>query len=145
MQSDGVSAKGILGRFLAALVLVYLTFNPEGLSFFHWALVPIVKDRAAAGQQLPLKLLAGLALIGVWVFFVQATRRSIGWKGALLILAILATLVWALIDWHVLNPTSSRAIGHVVLLAITLVLALGMSWSHLSRRLSGQVDTDDTD
>ncbi len=145
MEHEGVSVKGILGRFLASLALVYLTFNPEGYSFFHWALAPIVNDRASAGQQLPLKVLAGLLLIGVWVFLVQTTRRSIGWKGALLVLAILAALVWALVDWHVLNPSSSRAIGHVVLLAIALVLALGMSWSHLSRRLSGQVDTDDTD
>jgi hypothetical protein len=54
-----------------------------------------------------------------------------------------AVVVWLLADWHVLNPSSSRAIGHVVLLALALVLTLGMTWSHLSRRLSGQVDTDD--
>lgn len=99
----------------------------------------------AARPQLPVKLLVGLVLAGGWVFFVQATRRSIGWKGAALVLAILAALVWALIDWRLLDPASSRTIAHLVLVALALVLTLGMTWSHLSRRLSGQVDTDDTD
>lgn len=144
MQTDGVTGKGVLGRFVASLVLVYATFNPEGYSFFHWAINPLVKgDTATAGQAIPIKILVGLLLIGIWAFFVQSTRRSLGWKGAILMLGILGALVWALIDWHVLNPSSSRAIGHVVLLALAVVLALGMSWSHLSRKLSGQVDTDD--
>ncbi|MGE0441342.1 MAG: DUF6524 family protein [Gemmatimonadales bacterium] len=144
MATDGLSGKGFLSRLVASLILVYGTFNPEGYSFFHWAVNPLVRgDGAAARTNLPVKLLVGLLLVGIWAFFLQATRRSIGWKGGVLVLAILGALVWALIDWHVLNPDSSRAIGHVVLVALAAVLALGMSWSHLSRRMSGQVDTDD--
>ncbi len=144
MQAEGVTGKGVLGRFLASLVLVYGTFNPEGYSFFHWAINPLVHgDTAASGQAVPVKVLVGLLLIGLWAFFVQTARRSIGWKGALLVLGIIGALIWALIDWRVLNPSSSRVIGHVVLVALAVVLALGMSWSHLSRKLSGQVDTDD--
>ncbi len=145
MDGPGVSWKGVLGRFLAAVVLVYGTFNPEGYSFFHWALNPLVQGQMdLVRQQLPVKLLVGLLLVAVWVFFLQATRRSIGWKGAILMLAILGALVWALIDWHVLNPTSSRAVAHVVLVALALVLAIGMSWSHVTRKVTGQVDTDET-
>jgi hypothetical protein len=144
MQNDGLGGKGILVRLLVSLVLVYATFNPEGYSFFDWAVKPLVQGRFAAAQsQVPLKLLVGLLLVGLWVFFLKTTRRSIGWKGGLLILAIVGTLVWLLIDWNVVRPTSSRAISHLVLVAFALVLTLGMSWSHLSRRLSGQVDTDD--
>jgi hypothetical protein len=144
MQGETLSVKGILGRFLGALLLVYGTFNPEGYSFYHWALGPMIQGQMdAARAQLPVKLLVGLTLLGVWVFLVQTTRRAIGWKGSLLILAIIGTLVWALIDWHILDPKSSRAIAHLVLIGLAIVLGLGMSWSHLSRRLSGQVDTDD--
>lgn len=146
MQREGISARGFLGRLLVSLVLVYGTFNPEGFSFFHWAVSPLLAGHAeAARANAPVKLLAALLLVGIWVFFVQTTRRSIGWKGALLVLAILATLVWALVDWKLLNPGSNRAIAHVVLVALAVVLALGMSWSHVSRKLSGQVDTDETD
>lgn len=144
MAGEGVSGKGILVRFLTALVLVYATFNPEGYSFFHWALDPLVRGQMdLARDQLPVKLLVALLLIGIWVFLIQTTRRSIGLKGILLMVAILAALVWALIDWHVLNPGSSRAIGHLVLVALAVVLSVGTSWSHISRRVSGQVDTDD--
>ena len=144
MEGAGVSWKGLLARFAAALALVFGTFNPEGYSFFHWAVNPLVRGQMeAVRQQLPLKLLVALLLVALWVFFLQATRRSIGWMGAALMLGILGAAVWALIDWHVLNPTSSRAIAHVVLAALALVLTIGMSWSHVTRKVTGQVDTDD--
>lgn len=144
MQTDGIGAKGIFGRLVAALILVYGTFNPEGFSFYHWALAPAVGgDMIAARAGLPVKILVGLLLAAIWIYFIQTTRRSLGWKGALLMLAILGAFVWALIDWKILAPGSSKAIAHVVLVALALVLALGMSWSHLSRRVSGQVDTDE--
>jgi len=145
MLGDGVGWKGVLTRFVASLLLVYCTFNPEGYSFFHWAIAPMIRGQLEAARHLlPVKLLLGLCLIGIWAFFVQSTRRSIGVKGALLVLAITAAVVWALVDWHVMSPTSSRAIGHLVLLGLAIMLALGMSWSHISRRVSGQVDTDES-
>ncbi len=144
MVGEGISAKGIAARFIIALVLVYATFNPEGYSYFHWAIEPAVRGHMeVARDQLPVKLLVGLLLVGIWAFLIQTTRRSLGLKGIMLMVAILAALVWALIDWHVLNPGSNRAIGHIVLLALVLVMTLGASWSHISRRVSGQVDTDD--
>jgi len=144
MRTEGISAGGVLARFVASLVLVYGTFNPEGLSFFHWAIDPLLRGGAGAESAVPVKLLVGLLLFAIWLFFLQATRRAIGWKGAILVLAIAGALVWALIDWHVLNPRSSRAIGHVVLVALSLVLTIGMTWSHVSRKVAGQVDTDET-
>jgi hypothetical protein len=145
MAVDGLTGKGMLIRFLAALVLTYATFNPEGYSFFHWAVEPVVRGQGElARQNLPVKLLAGLLLTAIWAFLIRTTRRSIGLKGVLLMLAILAALVWALIDWHVLSPASTRSIGHLVLIALGLVLGIGLSWSHISRRVSGQVDTDES-
>jgi len=38
-----------------------------------------------------------------------------------------------------------QAFSHLVLAVVAIVLAVGMSWSHVSRRLSGQIDTDDVD
>jgi len=146
MQAEGLSVKGVLVRLIGALALVYATFNPEGHSFFHWAIAPIGSTTAGVvTAQLPIKLLVGLVLLAGWVVFLQTTRRSIGLKGALLVLAIMATIIWALIDSNLLHPDSSRAIAHLVLVGLALVLTLGMSWSHLSRKLTGQVDTDDID
>ena len=82
-----------------------------------------------------------LLLIG-WVVVLQATRRSIGLTGAALALALCGGLIWLLIEQRVVSPTGSAAIAHIVLLAVGLVLGVGMSWSLLSRRLTGQIDTD---
>ena len=42
---EQLTAPGALLRFAAALVLVYATFNPEGVSYYHWALQPLVRQQ----------------------------------------------------------------------------------------------------
>ena len=137
---------GILGRFLMAVLLVAATYNPAGYSFFHWALLPLYKSPPADltfSALNPLKILAGIALLVGWVVFLQATRRSLGGKGVFLAIALFGGLIWVLIDFNVFSPRGSKAISYLVLLVVALVLATGMSWSHVTRRLSGQVDTDE--
>ncbi len=75
MVKDDFNWGSVALRFLMAALLVYLTYNPEGYSFYHW---------------------------------------------------------------NVFTPRGTRAISHLIL----IMLAVGMSWSHLTRRLSGQIDTD---
>lgn len=140
MERERLSGKGVLGRLVAALVLVYATFNPEGVSYYHWALQPVIQGTMAVTA---LKAVAGLLLLIGWIVFLQATRRSLGLKGSLLALALLAALVWLLSEWRILPLGTARAVGHVALVVTALVLAVGMSWSHVTRRLSGQVDTDE--
>jgi hypothetical protein len=135
---------GILLRALAALVLVFATYNPEGYSYFHWAIAPLSSGVQTAGPA-SVKFLAGLALLAGWAVFLNATRRSIGLGGAVIVLAISGGLVWLLLDFGVVSASSGRGLTHVVLFCTAMLLAVGMSWSHLSRRLSGQVDMDPTD
>ena len=40
------------------------------------------------------------------------------------------------------TPVPFGTIAHLVLIAVSLVLALGLSWSHITQKLSGQTDTD---
>jgi hypothetical protein len=131
--------KGFFSRLLASLVLVYATFNPTGLSYYHWALAPLVKELSSFDA---LKFLAGVILIAGWVVFIQATKRSIGWKGALLVAAVCGGLIWLLAEWHVVNAASSMVLTHLGLLVTAIILTIGMSWSHVSRKLTGQTDTD---
>ncbi len=126
-------------RILAALVLVFCTYNAEGWSYYHWAIAPLA---SSAGSFTAIKFLAGVLLLAAWVVFLQAARRSIGAAGAILVIAICGGVIWLLIDLDVVSARSSRGITRVVLIAVALVLAVGMSWSHLSRRMTGQADTD---
>jgi hypothetical protein len=135
---------GIAARALAALLLVFGTYNPEGVSYWHWALAPLRSGVATAGPA-SVKVLVGILLLGAWGVFINATRRSIGIGGALLIMGLAGCLIWVLMDFGIVSATSSRGITHVVLFCTAILLAVGMSWSHLSRRLTGQVDMDATD
>jgi hypothetical protein len=134
---------GIAVRFLAALLLVYFTFNPTGFSWFHWTIKPMIDmPTAALGTLNPLKVLAGIALAACWWFFLQASQRSLGVVGAFFILALVATFFWALSYWHIFTPGSSTAIAHLTLITVALILGLGLSWSSVKRRITGQQDTD---
>ena len=134
---------GIAVRFVAALLLVYLTFNPTGFSWFHWTIKPMLDTPTAAlGTLNPLKVLAGIALAACWWFFLQASQRSLGVVGAFFILALVATFFWALSYWHIFTPGSSTAIAHLTLVTVALILGLGLSWSSIKRRITGQQDTD---
>lgn len=141
-RPDGISWSGVAMRFVMALVLVYATWNPTGISFTHWTLLPLFgQGTGDAGAQAPLKFLLGVILIAGWTLYLQATRRSLGAAGALLAAAICAGIVWLLSSWNLL-AMQGQALAHVVLVVLAMILAIGMSWSHLSRRMTGQLDTD---
>lgn len=133
---------GIAGRFAFAIALVYATWNPFGRSFTHWVLLPLFGrgDQSTAASA-PLQFLLGIALLVGWVLFIQATRRSLGLAGAVLVAAVCAAVVWLLSSWRVLD-LDGGALAHVILVGIAIVLTMGMCWSHISRKLSGQMDTD---
>jgi len=142
MARVGIGASGLVARVVGALVLVYATFNPTGRSYFHWVIAPLIGMAPATGGSAALKFLIGVVLLIGWVVVLQATRRSIGLTGAVLALAVCGGLIWLLVEQHVLAPAGSAAIAHLALFAIGLVLGVGMSWSLFSRRLTGQIDTD---
>ncbi|NOT09813.1 MAG: hypothetical protein HOP28_16595 [Gemmatimonadales bacterium] len=139
---DSIGPKGIGARFLFAVILVFATFNPWGASFYHWTVEPLFAAGGGIGTVGPVKVLVALLLLIGWIVCLQTTKRSIGWKGALLVAAVFGTLVWLLIDRHLLSAGSSRTIALIVLIIVSAILAIGMSWSHLARKISGQIDTD---
>jgi len=137
--SESITWSGVLVRLLASLVLVFLTWNAEGWSYYHWTIQPLLEG---AGNFSALKFLAGMLLIAAWVVFLQATRRSIGIMGAILVAAIAGGVIWLLISSGIVSANSGKGIARVVLIGVSLILAVGMSWSHMSRRITGQADTD---
>lgn len=127
-------------RLLFALALVLLTFNPSGFSFFHWA-----KDAFFASSIGPLHVLAGIALLIGWVLFVQATSQSLGLLGVVLVGALFGVLVWMLFFYDVVKDADFSTVMWIALVGVALVLAVGMSWSHIRRRMSGQAAVDEVD
>ena len=134
MQS--ISAGGIGLRFLFALILVMATFNPSGYSYYHWLIHTFTSPS-------PWLALAGIALIIGWVIYVRASIRSLGPVGLILAAILVAIILWVLIDIGIMNIDSPSAFTWVVEVFIAAILCLGMSWSHVRRRMSGQADVDD--
>ena len=63
--------------------------------------------------------------------------------GAILIGGIFGTLVWLLIaKGGVFQPHGATAFSHLGLVALSLLLAIGMSWAIVRRKLTGQVEVD---
>ena len=133
-----IGPSGIALRFLFALILVLSTYNPSGYSWFHWF-------KQSFPSVSPVAALLGLALVVGWAIYIRATLRSLGMVGLVLASAVFACLIWLFIDWGVLSLENVSAIAWVVLVVIAALLAIGMSWSHIRRRMSGQVDADDVD
>lgn len=129
---------GFLIRWLAAFALLALTFNPTDLNFVRWA-------RDGWDTQTPLVVLAGLILLTGYIIYLRATFRSIGAFGMGLIAAIFAALVWVLIDLGILGLENRSLNVWLGLLALSLILGIGLSWSIVRRRLTGQTDVDDID
>ncbi len=128
--------KGFLLRLLGAVVLLFATYNPEGLSYFHWM--------ASSGWEItPLKAFVGVCLLVSWVFLVRATLESLGALGTLLAVAFFGTLIWVIVSWTHLEPHTSKGLTYLVLLGLAAVLSTGSVWSIWRRRATGQVDVDE--
>lgn len=140
-ERDDVSWSGVAARFVFALLLVYGTWNPTGRSFVHWVVLPLFGRGGDAAASAPVKFLAAILLVIGWTIFLQATRRALGLAGGVLIAALCGGIIWLLTSWKVL-ALRGDVIAHAVLVSTAILLTIGMSWSHVSRKLTGQIDTD---
>ena len=138
MASNGFDFMSFVSRLIMALVLVFATYNPSGYSYFHW-----VKQHWGAFD--PLVAFAGVVLLIGWVMFIRATARSLGLLGILLAAGFFGTLLWLVIDRGWLAADNLQLITYIVLVLLSAILAVGMSWSHIRRRLTGQLDVDEVD
>ncbi|ARC89953.1 DUF6524 family protein [Rhodovulum sp. MB263] len=125
-------------RWLVAFLLLALTYNPTSWNYVRWAM-------AGWDTQTPMVLLAGLVLFTGYVIYLRATLRSIGPFGMVLVTALVGALIWVLVDWKVLRLDNPGLNTWIALLALSFILGVGLAWSILRRRLSGQADIDDVD
>ncbi len=137
-MSDGIRLKGIGSRFVFAFLLVCFTWNPTRYNYVEWAI-------AQWENLMPLVVFVGLVLLAGWIYYLRVTARALGVLGIVLSLALSGTVVWILFYYHVVSTQSTTLISWLALILFSFILAMGMSWSHLSRSWSGQVEVDDKD
>jgi hypothetical protein len=129
---------GFVIRWVFAFALLAGTYNPTQYNFTRWL-------TATGDKQWSVIALTGLILLIGYIIYLRATLRSIGAFGMVLVLALVAALLWVAFDMGWLDFTDPTANTWIALIAMSIVLGTGLSWSHVRRRLSGQADMDDVD
>ena len=132
------SAGSFFGRWLFSIVLVLGTYNPSDYSYVSW----VLGEASTFG---PIMALIGIVLLIAWIVFLRATLLSLGWLGILLGGALFGCVLWWFVDLGLLDLNATGVLTWLVLLVLTSILAAGMSWSHIRRRLTGQFDVDEKD
>ena len=122
-------------RWLEAMFLVLASYNPSGYSYYHWI------SELDVGNWV-LKLLVGVVLAILYATFGLATQRSLGRLGIAAWLLFFAVVTWTIIDLGLLRIAGSGTVATIVLVNLANLLAVGVSWSYVRARLSGQADTN---
>mgnify|MGYP001816238470 FL=1 len=139
VATSGMTAVGFLWRLAVALVLVLVTYNPSGHSAWHWIGTALGPD-ADFG---PLHLLLIGVLAAGWAVFWIATWRALGALGSVIAGLNVCAIIWLFYDIGLLESNSVSAITWIAHVALAFVLAVGVSWSHLWRRITGQFNVED--
>lgn len=134
-MNSRISWLGVVMRVFAALLVVLSTYNPTGNSFYHWALRDLANITAV-------KAFAGALLLVGWVICIRAAFVSLGRIGIVLSALVLGALVWMLADYGFLDPERPSLLSWISLIAIGIILGIGLSWSLLRARVTGQVEVD---
>jgi hypothetical protein len=119
-------------RWLFAAAVVFAAYNPSGHSYWHWAL--------ADGGALSLKVVAGIALLALVAATLRMAFVSIGYAGIATVLSLImgSLLFQDGLGWLAFEDV--RITQVTILLWISTVLAVGLSWSFYQRRISGERD-----
>lgn len=125
-------------RWALAFVLLAATYNPTQWNFYAWAFENY-------STNLPVTVLFALILLVGYIIYLRATLRSIGLFGMLLVLAIIGTILWVAYDQGWIQLDNPTVLTWIAIVALSIVLAIGLSWSIVRRAISGQADVDDVD
>jgi hypothetical protein len=133
MAVQGITGSGIALRVVAAVALVLITFNPSGTSFYHWLAAPPVGITAV-------KAFLGVALLIAWLVCLRTAYVALGAVGLVLGCLLLGTFVWVLFDMDLLHDVGRQAMVWIGLVVFGIVLGVGLSWSLIRARTTGQIE-----
>jgi hypothetical protein len=125
----------ILIRAVFAIALVLLTWNPGGWSYVEWALRDLSSFDAV-------KAFVGVLLLAGWIFCIRSAWVSLGAIGLVLVAALLGTLIWMLSQFGLIEAGASHVLVWLALVAVGVALGIGLSWSKIRQRATGQVEAD---
>lgn len=133
MQHPQLGPEGFFFRWIAIVALVLATYNGSKFNFVSW----VINGSEAA---VPFMVLVGAILAIGYYIVMRATASSLGVTGVLLVFVFFAAAIWSLVSLGLVNMGDHSILLYLTLLAFATILAIGMSWSIIQRRLTGQVN-----
>ncbi len=122
-------------RWMFSLFLVFATYNPSGVSFYHWAV--------SGWSPLTLVSVVGVALLAIYVFLFRSTWRSIKLTGILIGVVFTGLFNLMLVDLEIVTVDRASIVVVMILASLATILSVGVSFSAIRARLAGQIDSDD--
>ncbi|PWC31253.1 DUF6524 family protein [Azospirillum sp. TSO35-2] len=122
---------GFFIRALSCFLLLFATWNPSGYSYLSWL-------DTDDGSRLSLKLAVGVLLLATYAAYARIAWVALRWIGTLTCLALLISGYLAIRHFGLLDPNAPFWNSAVVLIFSSVVLSVGVCWSHIKRRISGQ-------
>ncbi len=123
------------GRFLlrwaACLFVVFATYNPTGYSYFHWI-------AAGIETELSLKVATGLMLGTSYLAAARISRIALGTSGFVTGLAAALLFSFGLITLISPGTRFAEVVRYLHLVSVATAIAVGVSWSHIKHRVTGQ-------
>jgi hypothetical protein len=119
--------------WLMSAALVFGTYNPSGTSYYDWVV-------NSPGRVTPAQVFTGILILAVAVALLRNAFLSLGYLGiatilVLIMMAIVLGVGLGIVDFK--NVTFSTYMAEVL---ISLTIAIGGSWAHAQRKLTGERD-----
>lgn len=116
-------------RWLISAIVVFGIYNPSGHSYYHWA--------TDGGASLTLKLVVGIFLLAAIVALVRMAFLSIGYRGIAAVLSLIygGILFRVGLGWLAFSDVDIET--YAILLWVSTIIGVGISWSFFQRRISG--------
>jgi len=143
-STQGFPWKKFLLRIIFAFFLVFITYNPTQISYFHWLFSGITSFSDFQHSISLFKVFIGISILIAWVVFLYATARSLGKWGITLALIFYTTFILLLIGYEDFPQNKPIITQYAILLLISLVIGTGLSWQIIYRWLSGMYEKHDS-
>ena len=130
IKNPPIKPLSLLGkRWSICAAVVFGIYNPSGHSYYHWA--------GDGSVSFPLRLLVGIFLLAAIVALVRMAFLAIGYRGIVAVLSLIygGILFRVGLGWFDFADVDVET--YAILVWISTILGIGVSWSFFQRRISG--------
>jgi len=120
---------------LLSLALAIGTWNPSGYHFIHY--ISSAEDLLSGFK--PFGILMMLAL---WLLAIKSIFQSLGFFGASITVIIIASFIWGLQQYNIIDVTKFEQAGWAATVGIGLLIWFGLNASIIWKKLTGVYTTD---